>query len=112
MVTYGEAEDYYFYQTAKGELVISNKQPPPGSQIIKRFPARLLRKLHKPKNPLSRSQTYRQKTRRSPPRTSRTSATRAYNNSFKPVANCIPGPNLRRLLVGLHVEGEPFWLAT
>ena len=39
------------------------------------------------------------------------SATRAYNNSFKPVADCIPGPNLRRLLVGLHVEGEPFRLA-
>ena len=39
------------------------------------------------------------------------SATRAYNNSFKPVANCIPGPNLRRLLVGLDVEGEPFRLA-
>ena len=27
------------------------------------------------------------------------------------MANCIPGPNLRRLLVGLHVEGEPFRLA-
>jgi hypothetical protein len=24
------------------------------------------------------------------------------------MANCSPGPNLRRLLVGLHVEGEPF----
>jgi len=34
--------------------------------------------------------------------------TRAYDNSFKPVANCIPGPNLRRLRVGLHVEREPF----
>jgi stage V sporulation protein G len=28
------------------------------------------------------------------------------------VADCIPGPNLRRLLVGLNVEGEPVWLAT
>jgi hypothetical protein len=27
------------------------------------------------------------------------------------VANCIPRPNLRRLLVDLHVEGEPFRLA-
>jgi stage V sporulation protein G len=27
------------------------------------------------------------------------------------VANCIPEPNLRRLLVGLHLEGEPFGLA-
>jgi hypothetical protein len=28
------------------------------------------------------------------------------------VADRIPGPNLRRLGVGLHVEGEPFRLAT
>jgi hypothetical protein len=27
------------------------------------------------------------------------------------VANCIPGPNLCRLLVGLHVEGESLRLA-
>jgi hypothetical protein len=27
------------------------------------------------------------------------------------VANCIPEPNLRRPVVGLHVEGESFWLA-
>ena len=39
------------------------------------------------------------------------SGTRAYNNSFKPVANCIPGPNLRCLLVGVHVEGKSLWLA-
>src|SRR5262245_35760158 len=32
-VTQGHTEDYYIYQTAKGELVISNKQPPPGSTI-------------------------------------------------------------------------------
>src|SRR5262249_4043761 len=29
----------------------------------------------------------------------------------KPVADCIPGPRLRRLRVGLDVEGKPFWLA-
>jgi hypothetical protein len=34
-VTPGEAEDYYIYQAPNGELVISNKQPPPGSKIIK-----------------------------------------------------------------------------
>jgi hypothetical protein len=33
VVTSGQAEDYYIYQTSKGELVISNKQPPPGSTI-------------------------------------------------------------------------------
>jgi hypothetical protein len=33
-----QAEDYYFYKGPKGELVISNKEPPPGSQIIKRVP--------------------------------------------------------------------------
>ena len=37
MVTPGQAEDYYFYKGPKGELVISNKEPPPGSQIIKRL---------------------------------------------------------------------------
>jgi len=37
-VTQGQAEDYYFYKGPKGELVISNKEPPPGSQIIKRVP--------------------------------------------------------------------------
>ena len=36
--TQGQAEDYYFYKGPKGELVISNKEPPPGSQIIKRVP--------------------------------------------------------------------------
>src|SRR5262245_60171997 len=39
-------------------------------------------------------------------------AARAYNNSSKPVADRIPRPNLRRLLVGLHVQGEPIWPAT
>src|SRR5215470_14113165 len=38
IVSQGHAEDYYIYQTAKGELVISNKQPPPGSTIIKQLP--------------------------------------------------------------------------
>ena len=38
VVTQGRAEDYYFYEGPKGELVISNKEPPPGSKIIKRLP--------------------------------------------------------------------------
>ena len=38
LVTESQAEDYYFYKGPKGELVISNKEPPPGSQIIKRVP--------------------------------------------------------------------------
>ena len=33
-----QAEDYYFYKGPKGELVISNKEPPPGSTIIKQLP--------------------------------------------------------------------------
>ena len=37
-VTQGRADEYYIYKTAKGELVISNKQPPPGSTIIKQLP--------------------------------------------------------------------------
>ena len=38
VITQGEAEDYYIYQTPNGELVISNKEPPPGSKIIKQLP--------------------------------------------------------------------------
>ena len=34
-VTQARAEDYYIYQATNGALVISNKQPPPGSKIIK-----------------------------------------------------------------------------
>ena len=35
VVTPSQGEDYYIYQGPNGELVISNKQPPPGSKIIK-----------------------------------------------------------------------------
>lgn len=38
VATQGQAEDYYIYETPKGELVISNKQPPPGSKIIRQLP--------------------------------------------------------------------------
>ena len=38
VVTQVQAEDYYFYEGRKGELVISNEKPPPGSKIIKRLP--------------------------------------------------------------------------
>jgi hypothetical protein len=38
VVTYGQAEDYYIYQDPEGKLVLSNKEPPPGSKIIKRLP--------------------------------------------------------------------------
>ena len=32
------ADDYYVYRTSKGDLVISNKEPPQGSTIIKQLP--------------------------------------------------------------------------
>ena len=35
VVTQGHAEDYYIYQGPNGELVISNKEPPPGSKIMR-----------------------------------------------------------------------------
>jgi hypothetical protein len=38
VATQGQAEDYCIYQTPKGDLVISNKQPPPGSKIIGQLP--------------------------------------------------------------------------
>jgi hypothetical protein len=37
VITPGLAEEYYVYQTPNGALVISNKQPPPGSKIIKQL---------------------------------------------------------------------------
>jgi hypothetical protein len=36
-VAQGQAEDYYVYQTPNGGLVITNKEPPPASKIIKRL---------------------------------------------------------------------------
>jgi len=32
VVTQDQAEDYYIYQGPNGELVISNKEPPPGAK--------------------------------------------------------------------------------
>ncbi len=37
-VTQAQAEDYYIYHNPAGKLVISNKEPPPGSRIIKQLP--------------------------------------------------------------------------
>ena len=38
VITQGQAEDYYIYHDPDGKLVISNKEPPPGSKIIKQLP--------------------------------------------------------------------------
>ena len=35
VITQGQAEDYCIYQAPNCGLVISNKEPPPGSKIIK-----------------------------------------------------------------------------
>jgi hypothetical protein len=37
VVTQAQAEQYYVYRTPNGALVISNKEPPPGSKIIKQL---------------------------------------------------------------------------
>src|SRR5262249_34656372 len=37
--------------------------------------------------------------------------TSPHNNSFEPLVDCIPGPNLCRLRVDVDVEGESVWLA-
>jgi hypothetical protein len=37
LVTQGQAEDYYIYHDPEGKLVISNKEPPPESKIIKQL---------------------------------------------------------------------------
>jgi hypothetical protein len=36
-VNQGQADQYYIYQTPNGVVVISNKEPPPGSKILKQF---------------------------------------------------------------------------
>ena len=35
VVAPSQAEDYYIYQASDGALFISNKEPPPGSRIIR-----------------------------------------------------------------------------
>ena len=50
-VTPGQSEDYYIYQTAKGDLVISNKQPPPGSKIIRQLPGETDREVSQAQQP-------------------------------------------------------------
>jgi hypothetical protein len=49
VVTQGQAEDYYIYQTPKGELVLTNKEPPPEakSQSGSASPMHLIMKLHR-----------------------------------------------------------------
>jgi hypothetical protein len=36
LIRQAQAEDYYIYRDRHGKLVISNKEPPPGSKILKR----------------------------------------------------------------------------
>jgi hypothetical protein len=52
VVTQSQAEDYYIYQTPKGELVISNKQPPPGSKVIKQLPGETDREVSQAQEPV------------------------------------------------------------
>src|SRR5262249_48521357 len=94
-------------QTPNGALVISNKEPPPGSKIIRQhsWPDGLIAKSRKANSLLS-SQTNRQEAQRSPPRRSRSSGSLAYNNGFKPVADCSLCRNRRRLLDCLHMESD------
>ncbi len=35
-ITYSDAEEFYTYKDNAGNLVISNKPPPPGSTVLKR----------------------------------------------------------------------------
>jgi hypothetical protein len=112
VVTQGHAEDYYIYQTPNGALVISNKEPPPGSKIIKQLPGVTEKEVPQAQEPVKRRQTERQKAHRSPLRTNSTSATGPYIQSFKSSADCVPRRDAGWLLVGLNVERESVWLAT
>jgi len=60
VITQGQAEEYYIYQDPNGELVISNKEPPPGSKIIKQLPGATDREVpqgQQRKNPEPNGQT-------------------------------------------------------
>ena len=110
VVTQGLAEGYYIYRTAKGELVISNKQAPPGSTIIKQLPGETEKELTSAQEPGKTPPNVKPEDSAKPTK-NRARATPSYNNSSNPVADCIPWPNLRRLRVGLHVQVEPIWPA-
>ena len=51
VVTQCQAEEYYIYQGPNGELVISNKQPPPGSKIIRQLPGETDREVSQAQEP-------------------------------------------------------------
>jgi hypothetical protein len=51
VIAQGRAEDYYIYQTANGDLVISNKQPSPGSKIIRQLPGETDREVSQAQEP-------------------------------------------------------------
>jgi len=57
LVTQGPAEDYYFYKGSNGDLVISNKQPPPGSKIIKQQNLSEVPQAQEPDKPQPNGQT-------------------------------------------------------
>jgi len=50
VVTEGHTEDYYIYQTPNGALVISNKEPLPGSKIIKQLPGTTDKEIPQPQD--------------------------------------------------------------
>ena len=86
VVTQVQAEDYYFYEGHKGELVISNKEPPPGSKIIKRLPGVTDREVSsKPRNPVRHNPKSNQKVHRSRPRTNRATTPRPKSNPTLPL---------------------------
>ena len=37
LAAHGQAEEHYIYKDAQGKLVISNKQPPPGSNVLRKI---------------------------------------------------------------------------
>src|SRR5262244_3862954 len=107
VVTQGQAEDYYFYKGPKGELVISNKEPPPGSQIIKRVPGAADRKTPQSQEPTGRNQpSSRQNVRRNPPRTNsheRTQYQHCKLSSYRTSRRDRPGPIARFHRKGVSV---------
>jgi hypothetical protein len=85
-VTPGQAEDYYFYEGPNGELVISNKEPPPGSKIIKRLPSVTDREV---------PQAQAQEPRKTPPNGQTEGFTEAAQHAVTERATCIQTPSFQ-----------------
>jgi hypothetical protein len=104
-VTPAQAEEYYVYQTPNGALVISNKEPPSGSKIIKQ--------LNLPEDPQAEEPGKTQPNGQveGSPKPSKIKQVREkpLNNGCKPSPYRASRPNRMGRFTGLDAKGESVW---